>query len=88
MYLKIEMSKDNFKILEQDSRSFDKHASNGVRIVAAAVPEMAESSRTLFLRGTSRREDLNKLPYPNSGYFIDFLRALEEVVDSFVVCLR
>ena len=88
MYLKIAMNKDNFQILEQDIGPFSKHATNGVHILTCSAPEIRPHSRTFFLRGTARSADLRVLQYPSDGSFIEFFRALEEVVDSFVVCLR
>lgn len=88
MYLKIAMKKDCFQILEQSSGHFNRFASNGVQILTCSMPEIRAHSRTFFLRGTATSTDLRVLQYPSDGSFIDFFRALEEVVDSFVVCLR
>lgn len=88
MYLKIEMDTDGFRILEQSSGHFSKYATNGVHILTCSAPEIRAHSRTLFLRGAARSADLRYLGYPSDGSFKYFFRALEEVVDSFVVCLR
>lgn len=88
MYLKIVMKKDCFQILEQSCVGFNRYATNGVQILTCSMPEIRPHSRTFFLRGTATSTDLRVLQYPSDGSFIDFFRALEEVVDSFVVCLR
>lgn len=88
MYLKIAMEKDSFQILEQSSGHFNRFATNGVQILTSASPEIRPHSRTLFLRGAARSADLRYLGYPSDGSFKYFFRALEEVVERFVVCLR
>ena len=88
MYLKIAMNKDGFQILEQSSGLFSKYATNGVHILTCSAPEIRPHSRTLFLRGAASSADLRYLGYPSDGSFINYLRALEEVVERFVVCLR
>ena len=88
MYLKIVMEADGFHILEQSSRNFEKTATNGVHILTSAIPEIKPISRVLFLRGAAHSGDLRDIEYPSDGSFKYFLRALEEVIDSFVVCLR
>lgn len=88
MYLKIELEKGGFRILEQSCVVFNKYATNGVHILTCSSPEIRVHSRELFLRGMAHSLDLKALQYPYDDSFIDFFRALEEVVDSFVVCLR
>lgn len=90
MYLKIAMHRGSFRILEQDTRaSMEKTATNGIKILVANCPELRGYSRTLFLRGNQEEND-NKLLGFNNGRedFTNYLRALEEVVERFVVCLR
>lgn len=89
MYLKIAMYKGSFRILEQDTRaSMKKTASNGIKIVILKCPELRGYERKLFLRGAQEDID-NKLLYFNNCHedFTNYLRALEEVVERFVVCL-
>ena len=90
MYLKIAMYRGSFRILEQDTReSMTKTASNGIKIMILQCPELRMYSRTLFLRGNQEEND-NELLGFNNGYenFTNYLRALEEVVERFVVCLK
>lgn len=90
MYLKIAMYGDSFRILEQDTRArMSKTASNGIKIMVVQCPELRMYSRQLFLRGAHEDSD-NELLGFNNGYenFTNYLRALEEVVERFVVCLR
>lgn len=90
MYLKIEMKKDIFRILEQDTRAcMTETAKNGIKIMILTGPELRGVSRKLFLRGSDRKEDNVWLEYRDGREdFINYLRALEEVVERFVVCLR
>ena len=88
MYLKIAMNKDGFQILGQSGGNFNKYATNGVHILTCSAPEIRPYSRALFLRGVSQSANLRVLQYPSDGSFIEFFRALEEVVERFVVCLR
>ena len=90
MYLKIAMYKGSFSILEQDTRAnVEKTASNGIKILVVNCPELRMRSRKLFLRGNQEEND-NELLGFNNGYenFTNYLRALEEVVERFVVCLK
>ena len=89
MYLKIAMYNSSFRILEQDTRvCMAKTATNGIKIIVANCPELRVYSRKLFLRGNQEEND-NELIGFNNGYenFTNYLRALEEVVERFVVCL-
>lgn len=90
MYLKIAMYEDRFQILEQDTREcISKIAQNGVKIVISSCPEMRGYERKLFLRGDDEDDDENELYYDDScgEDFTNYLRALEEVVETFVVRL-
>lgn len=90
MYLKIAMYGGSFRILEQDTREcMTKTATNGIKILVADCPELRMGSRKLYLRGDCEEND-NELLGFNNGYenFTNYLRALEEVVERFVVCLR
>lgn len=90
MYLKIAMNRGSFRILEQDTRaSMEKTASNGIKIMILVCPELRMYSRKLFLRGSSKDSDNELLGFNNdSEDFTHYLRALEEVVERFVVCIR
>ena len=90
MHLKIAMYKSSFRILEQDTRArMEKTASNGIKIMILQCPELRGYARTLFLRGTEEEIDNGLLEYDMCREdFTNYLRALEEVVDRFVVCLR
>lgn len=91
MYLKIVMSKDKFQILEQDTRaSMEKIAKNGIKIIISNCPELRGYSRKLFLRGRDSDEDDTYLYYSDCAgdNFTKYLRALEEVVDRFVIRLK
>ena len=90
MYLKIAMTDGHFRILEQDTRAhMEKTASNGVKIIILNCPELRGYARKLFLCGSSSSDDNIWLYYDDGKEnFTNYLRALEEVVESFVVCLR
>ena len=90
MYLKIAMYKGSFRILEQDTRaSMEKTATNGIKIMILQCPEMRMYSRKLFLRGNQEENDNELLGSNNCREdFTNYLRALEEVVERFVICLR
>ena len=90
MYLKIAMYKGSFSILEQDTRAnMEKTASNGIKILVVNCPEFRMCSRKLFLRGNQEENDNTLLGFNNSREdFTNYLRALEEVVERFVVCLK
>lgn len=90
MYLKIAMYKGSFRILEQDTREcMTKTATNGIKIMILQYPELMMYSRKLFLRGNQEDADYDLLDFNNvSEDFTNYLRALEEVVERFVVCLR
>ena len=90
MYLKIAMYRGSFRILEQDTRArMENTATNGIKIMILQCPEMRGYSRTLFLRGTEEEIDNKLLEYDMCREdFTNYLRALEEVVERFVVCLR
>lgn len=91
MYLKIAMHESSFKILEQDTREhLEITSSNGIAIKIMRCPELRGYERKLFLRGTDSDEDDDWLYYDccEGVNFTNYLRALEEVVESFVVCLR
>lgn len=84
------MRKDKFRILEQDTRQcMTETATNGIRIEALNCPELRGRVRKLFLRGSANwKDDMWLLYIDGCENFTNYLRALEEVVDSFVVCLR
>ena len=90
MYLKIAMYRGSFRILEQDTREcMTNTASNGIKIMILQCPELRMYSRTLFLRGNQEENDNELLGFNNDREdFTSYLRALEEVVERFVVCLR
>ena len=67
----------------------EKTATNGIKIMILQCPELRVCARTLFLRGTEEEIDNKLLGFDNGREdFTNYLRALEEVVDRFVVCLR
>lgn len=85
------MHKDYLQILEQDTRAgINKTALNGIKIKTVNCPELRWFERTLFLRGNDFVNDDNWLCYNvcEGESFTNYLRALEEVVESFEVCLR
>ena len=84
------MERNRFQILEQDTREhMEKTASNGIMIKILNCPELRGYARKLFLRGDDEDNDINWLYYDDGKEdFTNYLRALEEVVESFVVCLR
>lgn len=90
MYLKIAMNKDRFQILKQDNREcMTKTATNGIEIRICSLPELRTRDRCLFLRGDVCSCDYKWIDIDDSHEdFTNYLRALEEVVDRFVICLR
>lgn len=90
MYLKIAMYKGSFRILEQDTREcMTKTATNGIKIMILQCPEMMGYAQKLFLRGSDEEYDNELMSYDRCREnFTSYLRALEEVVERFVVCLR
>lgn len=90
MYLKIAMYTSGFRILEQDTRAcMAETATNGIKIMILNCPELRGYQRKLFLRGTKIADDHSWLEYSDGREdFTNYLRALEEVVERFVVRLR